>query len=92
MAILQKLALTVGIMSATYVIGSAIIFRQIEAIDYWEVIGYLNGLMRGSGNYATAIANLNNWRNYWLARAWWKGLVNHFYNHGLQRIHILYGR
>lgn len=91
MTIWNKIIFASAIGFGAYVIGNLIIFRQLEGVDYWEVRGYINGLVRGSGNRDTAISNLNNWRDYWYERAWWKGLVDHFYNHGMSRIEQLYG-
>ena len=87
----DKIILASAIGFGAYVVGNFIIFRQIEAFDYWEAKGYINGLMRGSGDYTTAIANLNQWRDWWMERAWWGGLVDHFYNYGLRRAEELFG-
>ncbi len=83
------LASAIGL--GVYVVGQLIVFRQIEAVDYWEARGYINGLIRGSGDYSTAVANLDSWRAWWMERAWWKGLVENLYNYGLKRATEFYG-
>ena len=87
----QGIILGTAIAGTVYVVGQLIVFRQIEGMDYWEVRGYINGLVRGSGNYTTAVANMNYWRDWYSGRAWWGGLVEHFYNYGLQRADEMYG-
>jgi len=87
----NKIVLVSAIGLGAYVVGQLIVFRQIEGIDYWEVRGYINGLVRGSGNRDAALVNLTQWRDFWMGQAWWGGLVDHFYNYGLERIDALYG-
>ena len=87
----NKIILVSAIGLGAYVVGQLIVFRQIEGVDYWEVRGYINGLVRGSGDYNTAVSNLNYWRDWWTGKAWWNWPVSHFYNYGLQRADELYG-
>ncbi len=86
-ALLTAIAIGLGV----YVVGQLIVFRQIEAVDYWEARGYINGLVRGSGDYNTAIANLDSWSAWWIERALCKDLVETLYNYGLQRASEIYG-
>ena len=86
----DKLILTAAIGFGAYVVGQMIIFRQIEAISYWEVKGYINGLTRGAGSSEEAYRQLNAWYDYWEPKVWWKGLLDHFYSYGEKRINILY--
>jgi len=75
-----------------YVIGNFIIFRQLDATDYWEVIGYIHGLVRGAGSKEKALQNLVEWRNYWMAeRPYLSWLIEHFYQHGLYAVDVIYG-
>ncbi len=73
------------------IVGQLIVFNQLDAYSYLHVRGYIDGLMRASGDGATAQAELDAWRSYWIDKVWWKGLVDHFYNYGLNRIGVLYG-
>ena len=91
MTVWNKIIFASAIGLGIYVVGQLIVFRQIEAFDYWEARGYINGLVRGSGDYSTAITNLNYWKDWWLGQAWWKGLVENLYNYGLQRASEMYG-
>jgi len=76
----------------TYVFGQAILFKwQLGAVDYWDVRGYINGIVKGAGNYIYAVTALKDWRDYWLSKGSLYTLVNHFYNYGLKRAQILYG-
>jgi len=86
----NKIVLASAIGLGAYVVGQLVVFRQVEAVDYWEAKGYINGLVRGSGDYSTAVTNLAQWRDWWVERVWWKGIVEHFYNYGLQRANELY--
>ena len=82
----------IGTGFGVYVIGSFILFKQLDANDYFEVIGYINGLVRGAGSEERAIELLNNWRDYWLrVRPYLGFLIDHFYNYGLSRIQEEYG-
>lgn len=73
------------------VVGQLIVFNQLDAYSYLHVRGYIDGLMRGAGSKEEAQAELDAWRSYWIDKVWWKGLVEHFYNYGLNRIRVLYG-
>jgi len=82
---------TVGL--GAYVFGQLLVFKlSVDAIDYWEARGYLNGLMRASGSKEMATANLNQWRDFWLAQSGWASLIiNSLYGYGQKRILELYG-
>ena len=86
----DKIVLVSAIGLGVYVVGQFIVFRQIEAVDYWEVRGYINGLIRGSGDRDTAISNLTYWRDWWKGKAWWNWPVDHFFDYGMSRIDELY--
>jgi len=87
----NKIVLVSAIGLGAYVVGQFVVFRQIEAVDYWQAKGYIDGLVRGSGDYSNAITNLNQWKDWWMGRAWLKWIVEHFYNYGLTRASELYG-
>ena len=76
-----------------YVFGQILLFKpSIDAWDYWEARGYVNGLIRGAGSRDAALTQLTAWRDYWKAqRSWAGGIIDHFYNYGLQGIEYLYG-
>ena len=74
-----------------YVFGQLILFKQIDAVSYWEARGYINGLVRGSGSYENAIANLDQWKDYWLAqKSWMSFVINNLYNHGVKLVGEIY--
>ncbi|RLG13544.1 hypothetical protein DRN69_05445 [Candidatus Pacearchaeota archaeon] len=75
----------------TYVLINYIIFSQIEGADYFEVKGYINGLIRGAGSKEKAKELLDEWYNFWVNRKpFMKPVLDHFYNYGLKRIEALY--
>jgi len=81
---------TIGL--GTYVFGQLLLFKtSVDAMDYWDVRGYLNGLVRGSGSREVASGNLNAWRNYWLQQSGWaKPIIDSLYSYGAGRINAMY--
>ena len=63
----------------------------LEAHDKWEMLGYINGLMRGAGSYNNAIDQIVNWKDYWLdARPELTDVITEWYHYGQQRADALY--
>lgn len=90
---INTIAKVSAIALGAYVFGQILLFKpSIDAWDYWEARGYINGGVRAAQSRDNALLFLNNWRDYWKSqRPWADFIINHFYNYGLQRIDWLYG-
>ena len=90
---INTIAKVSAIALGAYVFGQILLFKpSIDAWNYWEGKGYINGLVRGAGSRDAALTQLTAWRDYWTAqRGWASAIINHFYNYGLQRVDGLYG-
>lgn len=75
-----------------YIAVNALVFYpSIGAVDYFEAMGYINGLVRGAGSKAAAQTKLNEWKTYWMGEhSWAKPIIAYFYENGLKRIAKLY--
>lgn len=81
-----------AIVFGGYVILNYLASFRLEAVSLWELKGYIDGLVRASGNAATAVDNLDYWRNYWTERApGMEFIIDPLYNYGLERAAELYG-
>lgn len=87
-----KLTKIAAIGFGSYVIGNLLLFKlSLDGMSYWEVRGYINGLVRGAGDYNQALDQLNAWRNYWITESPWAGtLIDHFYNYGNKKAVRMY--
>jgi len=87
-----KLAKVVAIVGGAYIIGNYILFSFYKATDYWEVIGYINGMVIGAGSASAASDKLTEWGNaYRAALPELDFLTFHFLDHGTKRIAEVYG-
>jgi len=89
---LKEIITTVGLGAGGWIVLNFITFYpSVEAVDYFEVTGYLNGLVRAAGNKAAALQKLDEWWLYHVDRAPWAGvIIKHFYNYGVNRAKALY--
>lgn len=92
MELLEKIAIGGVIGLGAYILGQYAVFRAIDAVDYWDARGYVNGLVKGAGNSTAAMSALTAWKNYWIQRkSYMAFVINPLYNYGLQRIKEIYG-
>jgi len=83
----KDLVIITGMGFGAYVVGSYLIFRELEARSYFELIGYINGLIRGAGSKSEAIMKLADWTDYWLNRKpYLRPIILSIWNYGLSRI------
>lgn len=75
-----------------YVALNALIFYpSVGGVDYFEVTGYLNGLVRGAGSKEAAQAKLSEWVSYWTDKNPWAGfIINYFKGYAEKRITAIY--
>jgi hypothetical protein len=75
-----------------YVFGQMILYKaSVNSMDYWAVNAYLTGLIRGSGSKAQALANVNQWRDYWLSKSGWASfLIDMHYDQAIKGINEIY--
>jgi hypothetical protein len=87
-----KLTKVAAIGFGSYVIGNLLLFKlSLDGMSYWEVRGYITGIVRGAGDYNQALDQLNAWRNYWLSESPWAGtLIDHFYDYGTSKALEMY--
>jgi hypothetical protein len=65
---------------------------SLDARNQWEMMGYLNGLIRGAGNAADAMLRLTDWEQYWIEqRPELIDVIEEWYDYGRSRVTVLYG-
>lgn len=63
----------------------------LQSHDQWELMGYINGLIRGAGSYENAIQSILDWKNYWInANPEITDVIVEWYHYGQQRADLLY--
>jgi len=75
-----------------YVILNLLLSFRLGAVSIWQLKGYIDGLVRSSGDAITAESNLSWWKDYWTIRApEMQFLIDALYNYGLQQTSEVYG-
>jgi len=67
--------------------------NSLGASNEGELMGYLNGLVRGSESYDNTIYNLDEWKVYWVEiQPNLLNIIQDFYLKAVENAKVVYGR